>query len=189
MRSPAPNEKRLLVILAAALFLAANMLGLRAFAQARAKARASVTAAKAALSEEQAWAGLAGTFLPAERWIDSHPMPELTPNDASAELLRQERGAAEGAGLKVLEETLSPAATTSQGSAVGVAMKVSGPFAGMVRFLFAMQTPTAWRTVDKLTLRSDAEPPNVVAELELRQLFRSAGNAPGSPLGSPAPHP
>ena len=180
MRSLEHSEKRLLLILTAAVFLAANMIGLRALVQARAKIRASVASAKVTLAEEKGWVGLADTFVPAERWISAHPMPELSPNDANAELLRKEREAAEGAGLKVLEETLSPTASASHASAAGVTLKLSGPFAGIVRFLFAMQSPDAWRIVDKMTLRSDAEPPNVVAELEIRQLFRTSGNGSGS---------
>lgn len=185
MRSLAPSEKRLLLILSAAVFLAANMIGLRALVQSRAKIRVSIASAKASLAEEKGWVSLAETFVPAERWISSHPMPEFSPNDANAELLRHEREAAEGAGLKVLEETLAPTGTASQASAAGVTLKLSGPFAGVVRFLFAMQAPDAWRIVDKMTLRSDAEPPNVVAELEIRQLFRTSGNASGSSSSHP----
>lgn len=185
MRSLEPSEKRLLLILSAALFIAANLIGLRAFSQARAKIRTSAASARATLADEKTWVALAGTFLPAERWISGHPMPELSPNDASAELLRHEREAAEGAGLKVIDETLAPSSPGAYADAAGVALKLSGPFAGIVRFLYAIQAPDAWRTVDKLTLRSDSEPPNVVAEIEIRQLFRTSGGTSGSPSPQP----
>ena len=75
------------------------------------------------------------------------------------------------------EENLLPPQDVPQGSSVGVGVKLSGPFAGVVRFLYAIQTPTAWRSIDKLTLRSDTEPPNVIADLEIRQYFHPGSSS------------
>lgn len=174
MRTLAPSEKRLLLILCGALFLALNMLGLRAFLQTRTKLRNSIVSARGELSEDRNWVSLADALRPADRWITAHPMPDLTPDQASAALLKTEREAAEKEGLKIDEENLLPPQGNPYGSSVSVAAKLSGPFQSMVRFLFAIQAPDAWRRVEKLTLRSDAQPPNVLAELELRQDFRPA---------------
>jgi len=80
----------------------------------------------------------------------------------------------------VTEENLLPPQNTPLGSTVAVDAKFSGPFEGIVRMLFALQTPTAWRSVDKLTLQSDTQPPNVIANLVLRQYFRSSTPIPSS---------
>ena len=101
----------------------------------------------------------------------------MTPDDASAALLKLERDEAEKSGLKVTEENLLPGQNSTQESTVAVSAKLSGPFEGVVRMLYALQTPTGWRSVEKLTLRSDAQPPNVVADLELRQYFRTESSA------------
>ena len=82
------------------------------------------------------------------------------------------------------EENLLPPQSSPQGSSVAVAVKLSGPFAGLVKMLFAMQTPSAWRTVDKISIKSDAQPPNVLIEMELRQQFQpvdSTGNTGPTP--------
>ena len=174
MRTLAPSEKRLLLILCGALFLALNMLGMRAFLQTRTKLRKAIVASKAELSEDREWVTLGQTLLPADRWISSHPMPLFAPDQASAALLKSEREEADKAGLKIDEENLLPAQGNPYGSSVNVSAKLSGPFQSMVKFLFAIQAPDAWRRVEKLTLRSDAQPPNVLAEIELRQDFRTA---------------
>jgi len=171
MSTRTAGEKTLFLILCGAVFLALNLLGFRAFLQARARIQQSIAAAKTELASSRTWLDLAETLHPAMSWIAAHPFPKMQPDDASAGLLKLEQGEAEKAGLKVMEENLLPPQDIPQGSSVGVGVKLSGPFEGVVRFLFALQTPSAWRSIDKLTLRSDTEPPNVIADLELRQYF------------------
>ena len=67
------------------------------------------------------------------------------------------------------------------GPTVAVSVKLTGPFEGVVRMLFALQSPTAWRTIEKLALKSDAQPPNVVADLELHQYFLPSTSAGPTP--------
>ena len=186
MRQLAPSEKILFLILCGAVFLAMNLLGLRAFLQARTKVQQAIASAKTELVSDRSWLDVSETLHPALSWINAHPFPRMEPDDASAQLLKLEQGEAEKAGLKVLEENLLPPQDIPQGSSVGVGVKLSGPFAGVVRFLFALQTPTAWRAIEKLTLRSDTEPPNVIADLELRQYFHP-GAAPDSTPEPAAP--
>ena len=180
MRPLAASEKRLFLILCGAVFLALNMVGLRAFLQARNGLQRAILAAKAELVEDQGWIQTEELLRPARRWMEAHPMPELPDEEASARLLEVIRGAAEKTDLKITEENLLPPQRGPQGSTVAVSAKVSGRFDGVVRMLFALQNPEAWRSVEKLALRSDAEPPNVIADLELRQYFRS-GPAGGEP--------
>ena len=186
MKPLASSEKTLFLILCGAIFIALNMLGFRAFLQARTKVQQAIVNSKTELASDHSWLDIAKSLHPAMDWIHTHPMPQMLADDASAQLLRLEQGEAEKAGLKVVEENLLPSQAIPQGSSVGVAVKLSGPFEGVVRFLFAMQTPTAWRALDKLTLRSDAQPPNVIADLELRQYFQP-GAAPNSTPPPAAP--
>ncbi len=171
MSTRTSNEKTLFLILCGAVFLALNLLGVRAFLQARAHLQQSIVAAKTELASDRNWLDLAETLHPAMSWIAAHPFPTTPPDEASAALLKLEQSEAEKAGLKVMEENLLPPQDIPKGSSVGVGVKLSGPFEGVVRFLFALQGPTAWRSIDKLTLHSDTEPPNVIADLELRQYF------------------
>lgn len=173
MRPLAKSEKRLFLILCGAVFLALNMIGLHAYLRAKAELQHEGSAARAELASGQSWLETAEILRPAEAWITSHPMQQLSADDASADLLKTERSEADKAGLKVTEENLLPAEEGADRSTVAVAAKLSGPFEGVVRFLFALQTPSAWRSIEKLTLRSDTQPPNVLVDLELRQYFHS----------------
>lgn len=172
MRTLAPNEKYLLLLLCGALFIAVNLAGLRSFLKVKEGLRKSMIAATADVASDKSWIDMGRALSPAEAWINTHPMPRFAPDDASAQLLKSERDAAEQAGLKITEENLLPSSETPYGSIVAVSVKLTGPFGGVVKMLLALQTPTAWRTVTKLALRSDAQPPNVVASLELNQYFQ-----------------
>jgi hypothetical protein len=180
MRPLAPSEKTLLLIFCGALFIALNLFGLRAFLQERNAVRLSMESARTELASDKSWVDLAESLQPAVAWINAHPLAQSAPDDASADLLKEERDEAAKAGLKVTEENLLPPQNTPLGSTVAVDAKFSGPFEGIVRMLFALQTPTAWRSVDKLTLQSDTQPPNVIANLVLRQYFRSSTPIPSS---------
>jgi hypothetical protein len=186
MRTLAPNEKTLLLLLCGALFVAVNMAGIRSFLKARDGLRKAIVTGTSELTLDKNWVAVGSSLAPADNWINSHPMPRFLPDEASSQLLKSERDEAEKAGLKVTEENLLPTQDTKYGPTVAVSVKITGPFEGVVRMLFALQSPTAWRTVEKLTLKSDAQPPNVVADLELHQYFQPFA----SPESSPKPtHP
>ena len=184
MRPLASSEKTLFLILCGALFVALNLLGIRAFMQARTGIQKAITATKSEMVADRIWIALGESLTPAVAWLDSHPLPQMVPDAASAELLKTERDEAEKAGLKVIEENLLPPQSSPQGSGVAVAVKLNGSFASLVKMLFALQTPSSWRTIDKISIRSDAQPPNVIAELEVSQRFRAVDSA-GHPISSP----
>lgn len=184
MRPLASSEKTLFLLLCGAVFVALNLLGIRAFMQSKAGIQKSITATKSEILADRTWLELGASLRPAVDWMDSHSLPQMEPDAASAELLKAERDEAEKAGLKVIEENLLPPQTSPQGSGVAVSVKLNGSFSGLVKMLFALQTPTVWRTIDKITIKSDAQPPNVIAELEMCQHF-NAVNSTGQPVQSP----
>ena len=186
MRTLAPNEKTLLLLLCGALFVAVNMAGIRSFLKARDGLRKAIVTGTSDLTLDKNWIEIGSSLAPADAWINSHPMPRFLPDEASSQLLKSEREEAEKAGLKVIEENLLPPLETPYGPTVAVSVKLTGPFEGVVRMLFALQSPTTWRTIEKLALKSDSQPPNVLADLELHQYFQPLA----SPESSPKPtHP
>jgi hypothetical protein len=178
------REKTLLLILGVAIFAALNLLGLNLFLKGRATIKKQTAAARAELATDRSWIDLNDALQPADAWIESHAMRKQASEEASAELLKTEREEAEKAGLKIAEESLLPVQQTPYGSAAPVSVKLNGPFPGVVKLLFALQSPTAWRTIEKLSIKSDAQPPNVIADLEIRQYFQPAS---ASEEASPKP--
>lgn len=174
MRKLAQNELRLLVFFCAAIFLALNLFAIRAWNGARAGLVREAETAKARIAEGRMWIDGASGISTSREWIKAHPPETKTAEEASTGLLQMTRSAADEAGLKITEENLLPAATTAVGHATSLQAKLSGPFPGITKFLFAMQSPTAWRSIPKLIVRSDAEPPNVLVDMEVHQYYLPA---------------
>lgn len=181
------REKTLLLILGVAIFVALNLIGLNLFLKARNSIKKQIVAAKDELATARSWLDLDESLHPADDWIESHPMKKQASEEASAELLKTEREEAEKAGLKISEESLLPVQQTPYGSAAPVTVKLNGPFPGVVKLLFALQSPTAWRTIERMSIKSDAQPPNVIADLEIRQYFQSPSTAAETSSAKPKP--
>ena len=172
MRKLAPSEKTLFLILCVAVFLALNLLILKIFLGHRQQLQLEIEKVKLNLQEGSSIMELAQLLEPANTWIHEHPLPSWTPDQASSELLKCERDEAEKDNLKIIEENLLPSHASKNANFVIVQAKVNGPFEGLVKFLFALQNPTSWRSIDKFIIKSDAEPTKVIMELELKQFFK-----------------
>jgi len=181
MRKLATNELRLLALFSAAVFLALNLFAAKAWLRHRGDLIGQIAAARGEEAEARSWIGGAEAIRSARAWLETHPPPENTADQSSTRLLQIVRAAAEENGLKVIEENLLPAAELATGHAAALEFKLSGPFPGVAKFLFALQSPAAWRAVDKMIVRSDAEPPNVLADMKIRQYYRPPAPVPTAP--------
>ena len=135
MRTLATNEKHLLLLLCGALLIAVNLVGLRSFLKAKEGLRKAMIAATSDVASDKSWIDMGSALSPADAWINTHPMPRFAPDEASAQLLKSERDAAEQAGLKITEENLLPSSQNPYGSIVAVSVKLTGPFEGVVKLL------------------------------------------------------
>ena len=181
MRKLAPNELRLLALFGAAIFLALNLFAAKTWLQQSKDVRWQIASARSDVAEGRSWLDGAAAIQPARAWINANPPPTYNAEQASTELLQVARASAETNGLKIVEENLLPPAEVMVGNAAALEFKVSGPFAGVAKLLFTLQSPAAWRAVDMLALRSDTEPPNVVADMKIRQYYRPPNPAPSTP--------
>jgi hypothetical protein len=176
MRKLAPSEKTLFFVLCGAVFLALNLFSLKLFLNMHHVLQSKMSTLKMQLAEGRSVIMMAETLQPSTAWIHQHPLPHWNNDQASAELLKCERSEAEKASLKIIEENLLPPHASSYGSSVSVQAKVSGSFDGLVKFLFALQNPTAWRAINKFTIKSDSEPTKVIIDLEIKQFFQTTSS-------------
>lgn len=177
MRKLAPSEKTLFFVLCGAVFLALNLLSLKLFLNIHQNLQSKITAVKTQIAEGRAIITMAEALQPATEWINKHPLPLWNNDQASAELLKCERNEAEKNGLKIIEENLLPPHASPYAESVSVQAKISGSFEGLVKFLFALQNPTAWRAINKFTIKSDSEPTKVVIDLEIKQYFKMTSSS------------
>jgi hypothetical protein len=181
MRRLQKSEQRLLILFGAAVFLALNLLAIRLWMQNRGALVANITQTRSAIAAGESWISAAEALQPARDWIEQNPAPAATGDQASTSLLNTVRELAEKSNLKLVEETLLPPEDTAAGPSAILQVKLAGPFAGVAALLFELQNPQAWRAVDKMMIRSDNEPPNVIMDLVIRQYYR----APSTPASEP----
>ena len=108
MRKLAPNEKMLFLALCGAVFLALNLLSLKAFLNAHQNLQSKISTMKTKIAEGQTSIMVGETLVPATNWIHQHPLPVWNNDQASTELLKYERSEAEENGMKIMEENLLP---------------------------------------------------------------------------------
>lgn len=173
MRNLAKNEQRLLILFGAAVFVALNLFAIRAWTQKRASLLAAIAKTRSEISTGTSWITAAEALQPASEWINKNPSPMGTGDQASTNLLNTVRSLAEKANLKLPEETFLPSEHSPTGDSAVLQVKLTGPFSGVASFLFELQNPTAWRAIDKMMIRSDNEPPNVIVDLVVRQYYRA----------------
>lgn len=172
MRKLAKSETRLLLIFGAALFLAINLFAVKAWHTHRSSLVSAISKSKSELATAQSWMVAADSLEPAKDWMKQHPAPVEKPDSANTGLLNTVRAIAEKSGLKIAEETLLPGEESEHIRAAVLQTKITGPFSGVAGFLFELQNPTSWRSVEKLMIRSDNEPPNVIVDVEIHQYFQ-----------------
>lgn len=177
----AKNERRLLILFGTAVFLALNLFAIRAWSQKRGSLLALIEKTRSAISTGSSWITAAEALQAAQEWMAQNPAPSGTAEQTSTNLLNTVRALAEKSNLKLLEETLLPSESSTSGESSVLQTKISGPFSGVASFLFELQNPTAWRSVDKMMIRSDNEPPNVIVDLVVRQFYLAPNPASPSP--------
>jgi hypothetical protein len=178
MRKLSKSESRLFLFFAAAIFLAANLLGMKFWMSTRQRLVQQETSLRGQIDEDKSWIAAAADFNEAAAWLAANKPPAFTSDGASTDLIDSVRKSAESNSLSIATETLLPATAEFTLPHASLQIKLTGPFPGIVRLLFDLQKPGAWRTIDKLTLRSDATPPNALAEMQIRQYYSTDQPSP-----------
>lgn len=168
---PASDPNRTTKVLAGLLGLSLLLLGGLVALTEHNKAMAALKAAKMELSarrdahliilaeEQQA--------LARDAWIRANQPPLSDPATASGALLDFVKQTAQEAGVELSATKLLEPSEGAAGPEIGIEVQAAAPFEKAVRLLHALQAPERFVTMTKLSLKSDAEPPNVVLELRL----------------------
>lgn len=186
MRSLSSNERRLLFLMCGAVFVALNLMGMRMISAASSAQKQREAALRAEIAERKDWILVAETIEPEA--VDVPDPPALGQKGATSSLLSELRAAVGQDGLIVVEESLPPPPEGLPEKAVSLRLKLSGPFTGLVRFLFNIQQPGQWRSVEQLIIKADPIPQNVLAEMEVRQYYKDIDSPSGeTPDEGPIP--
>lgn len=171
MRRLTARERVLLTGLGLAVFGAANLFGLRALLGERA---ALVRQVDQLRLEQRADAGLLqdqSLWQQRGEWLDKKQPRFQEPGKENASFLEYLQSSLRSKGLAIADQRLNDSVAGPGGQGASVDLEIHGSLQSFIEWLAVLQNPENFRTVPRLTLKSDSEPPKVVCSLTVVQWY------------------
>jgi hypothetical protein len=170
------NEKILLAVLLAVVFLGANYYGYQWLLQKQKHEdfelqtlKADKAVAATALQELPLWAQR-------KAWISEH-QPAITGDEgtAKADVLESVLKGARDNKLEIVEQSLNDVTHGASGTRVNVSVKVKGSMQDLVKWLTVLENPTQFYAVSVFSLKADQDQKSMVCTLQIARYFKGGG--------------
>lgn len=109
-----------------------------------------------------------------DNWIREHQPPLADAASASSALLDFVKQTAAESGVTLSATKLLEPAQGLAGTEIGIEIQAATRFENAVRLLHSLQAPDKFISAAKFSIKSDAEPPNVVLDLRLVRHYAPA---------------
>jgi len=166
------NEKRLLSILIAIVFMGGNYFGYRWLSQkqsslqlAYAQLRADQAEAKVDLQESDLWAQR-------KAWTHDHQPPLGDEGEAKAQVLAYVLKGARDNKLEIMDQSLNDAQHGAAGTRINVSIKVKGSMEGLAKWLTNLQKPDQFYAISLFSLKADQDQKSMVCTLQIARYFK-----------------
>lgn len=173
MRALTSSEKRLLIGLLAALFVLVNVIGLQTLLNRQRALRDGIRnlqqeadLGRALLADRAYWDQRAA-------WLQANqPTDDTATTQDDEKFFSFVESSARESGLEFSAGT--PGAPVAHDAYVQInyAAKVKGNMVALVKWLNLLQQPKEFRAIKQLTIKSDAEPPGVVCDIDVARWYR-----------------
>ncbi|MFZ4483565.1 MAG: hypothetical protein ACOYOL_06255 [Chthoniobacterales bacterium] len=173
MRALTSKEKRLLVGLLGALFVLVNVIGLQTLLNRQRDLRSNIGELRqqidfgdALLAEKDYWAERAA-------WLaENQPTDDTATTQDDEKFYDFIESSARESGLEFAAGT--PGAAVSQGAYVQInySAKVKGKLQALIKWLNLLQQPKEFRAIRQISIKSDAEPPGIVCDIDVARWYR-----------------
>ena len=166
------NEKILLAILAAIVFVGGNYFGYRWLSQKQSglqlaylKLRADQAEARVDLKESDLWAQR-------KAWTRDHEPALGDEGDAKARVLEYVLKGARDNKLEIMEQSLNDVRHGAAGRRINVSVKVKGSMEGLVKWLTDLQKPDQFYAISSFSLKADQDQKSMVCTLQIARYFK-----------------
>lgn len=178
MRELTFKEKRLLVMLLAALFLLLNAVALKTFLGRRAALQANIAKLEADLMQSRTVLGQKDYWSERAQWLEANqPTDDVSTVDDDNRFIEFVESTAKGSGLNYTRRGGGPVPSEGRPYAeVFDASTVKGNMKSLVGWLSKLQQPKEFRAIKQLRIKS-GEPPEVICDVEVARWFRPTGGA------------
>ncbi len=166
------NEKILLAILAAIIFLGGNFYGYRWLAQKQtslelkaAEMRGDEAEAKIVLQQADLWAKRSA-------WIKEHQPDIGDEGESKAKVLDTVTKGARDHKLEIIEQSLNDVQHGESGTHINVAIKVKGSMQDLCQWLTEIEKPDQFYAVALFSLKADQDQKSMVCTLQVARYFK-----------------
>jgi len=166
-----PREQRLILSFAGAVFLVLNVFGFRALSKAQKEASRQLLKSKQEQQEAGAWLQQKDYWTQRKGWLDAKQPKSAAPGQESSVLLELLQQSARQQNIVIAQQRLADPRSTPFLREAAVQLEVRGSFDAMVGWLAGLQQPDKFVAVKNLTLKCDAEPPNVIGTLTVARWY------------------
>ncbi len=182
MRALTAKEKKLLVVLVAALFFLLNVVGLQAFLDRQRQLQARITQLDTEVLESRSIMSDRTYWEERAAWLDEHqPLDDITTIEDDVKFIEFVESSARNSGLDYTRRAGGPLPPVGPYVEVYDASTVRGSMESLVKWLSELQQPKAFRTVKQLRIRSAQEPPDIIADIEVARWYRPVGGEEEAP--------
>jgi hypothetical protein len=166
------NEKRLIWILLAFLFVSGNYYGYRWLAQKQSSLQLSYAGLKA--DQAEAKVDLSESDLWAKRtaWVAQHQPVLGDEGDAKAQVLESVLKGARDNKLEIIDQSLNDSLHGAAGTQINVSVKVKGSMQGLSTWLTTMQKPDQFFAISSFSLRADQDQKSMACTLRIARYFK-----------------
>jgi hypothetical protein len=170
------NEKFLLAVLFAILFVGGNYFGYRWLAQkqtsltlAGAQLRADQAEAKVDLQESDLWAQR-------KAWVGEHEPVLGDEGETKAAVLNYVVKGAHDNKLEVMEQNLNDVQQGAAGTRINVSVKVKGSMQDLCKWLTVLQKPDQFYAISTFSLKADQDQKSMLCALQIARYFKKGSN-------------
>lgn len=171
MRNLTRSEKRLLAAFLGTLFVLANLFGITALVRARQALEEETPKLRGELIDSEAWLAEKDLWLDRKQWLDAKEPRLEAAGEASASLLESLQASARRQKITILEQEFPEPARQADYQEISVKLKVSATLESLTRWLVELQQPELFQAVTTFSLKSDAEPPRVICNLQIARWY------------------
>lgn len=172
MRRLTPSEVRLVRLLGVVLLLVALVFVIVYYKRSVDSLRLEIADLRNQKAESDFWMDEKPLWDKRAEWMRGN-MPVL-PGDGSASsaFLEDMQRSARSSGLEIDSQSLLDPVAAGGVEEYALRMRVSGSLESFTRWMASLQDPAKFQAVTALNVKSDAEPPDVVCELQITRFYQ-----------------
>ena len=172
MRPQTRNEKILLSVLVAILFVAGNFFGYRWLSQKQSSLQLIESQLGADQAEAQVDLQQSPLWAQRKTWVSTNEPPLGDEGDAKAQVLASVLKGARTNKLEIVDQSLNDVQRGASGTRINVTVKVKGSMQDLCKWLTDLEKPDQFYAISSLSLKADQDQKSMVCTLKIARYFK-----------------